>query len=824
MGLSKGQAKLWAIALFSISTLVFGVVWQVAKDRTSALEGSGRVTQQLSLTLEASIVGGLRSAELAADHVATVTAGHLKPDGDPDDTAIAFWVETLRELNFLHGISYIKADGSIPSTAVRMDAESVQVIKRLFDGSEWPAYTMHLQKGEDRIFLGDPIRSFFVEGEWILPLTQAIRDANGDLVGVVYIDIALKTFLSLFEEVLPPGMNSVALFHDDGRLLFAYPFVDAVIGKSYKDLNLFKVRLAESNAGTYQAQSQLNRDMRVLSYRSVGGWPLVLTVDLSNAEVLAPWRKSAFAYGLAATGAATVILTLTLWLTLQFRRDDENRRTLLLKERSLEESQRLAEIGHFERDILTSEIIWGENMYAIHGVEPEEFAPSRPAFLDLVVEESREDVVRNVGAFDNPPADGHFEARICRPCDGAVRTMTYDWRIIRDQDGRAIKAFGVAQDVTDLRRTERKVRENEIRLRDITECMSDFIWEIDENGVITYFESGSHNPMLNIQIGVTKDQNIDLTEGLTDRSMMLQAMAQQEPFRNLIIALRDKQDEARWVRISANPMYDSKNTFIGYRGAGADVTEQRRQRLQQAEREKSDALDRLAGGIAHEINNLLQPVVVYSAMGETEAPEIERTQGYFRKIYMASQQAIRIVQDILTFAREGRAKVESISLSSAVKDGLDLMRPTLPSTLILDQSWFDEEVNVSANAGGVHQVLFNLVRNAVDAAGPNGTVIIETGTSVLYSKDSDPWTVLPGRYGFFSVADNGPGLDEQTLSKIFDPFFTTKPRGVGTGLGLSVVAGLVREWGGAVDVVSFKGKTTFTVFVPLVGALKQAAE
>lgn len=121
-------------------------------------------------------------------------------------------------------------------------------------------------------------------------------------------------------------------------------------------------------------------------------------------------------------------------------------------------------------------------------------------------------------------------------------------------------------------------------------------------------------------------------------------------------------------------------------------------------------------------------------------------------------------------------------------------------------------------------MLFNLVRNAVDAAGPSGTVIIETGTSVLYSKDSDPWTVLPGRYGFFSVTDNGPGLDEQTLSKIFDPFFTTKPRGVGTGLGLSVVAGLVREWGGAVDVVSFKGKTTFTVFVPLVGALKQAAE
>ncbi len=540
--------------------------------------------------------------------------------------------------------------------------------------------------------------------------------------------------------------------------------------------------------------------------------------------MLAPWRKSAFAYGLAATGAATVILALTLWLTLQFRRDEENSRTLLLRERSLEESQRLAEIGHFERDILTSEITWAENMYAIHGVESDKFAPSRPSFLDLVIEDSREDVVRNVNAFDNPPADGHFEARICRPSDGAVRTMTYDWKIIRDQEGHAIKTFGVAQDVTDLRLTESKVRENEIRLRDITECMSDFIWEVDENGVITYFESGSHDPMLDIQIGVTKDQNINLAEGVIDRAILIQAMAQQEPFRNLIIALRDKKGDARWVRVSGNPMYDSKGHFVGFRGAGADVTEQRRQRLQQAEREKSDALDRLAGGIAHEINNLLQPVVVYSAMGETEEPEIERTQGYFRKIYMASQQAIRIVQDILTFAREGRAKVEAVSLSNVVKDGLDLMRPTLPSALIVDQSLLGDEVSVSANAGGVHQVLFNLVRNAVDSLGPDGTVIVATGTSVLYSKDSDPWTILPGRYGFFSVTDNGPGIDEQTLSKIFDPFFTTKPQGVGTGLGLSVVAGLVREWGGAVDVVSSEGKTTFTVFVPLVGALRQAAE
>ncbi|MBT4741080.1 MAG: PAS domain S-box protein, partial [Rhodospirillaceae bacterium] len=503
---------------------------------------------------------------------------------------------------------------------------------------------------------------------------------------------------------------------------------------------------------------------------------------------------------------------------------EANRRTLLLRERSLEEAQRLAGVGHFERDIVTDEVTWAENMFAIHGVVPETFFPSRESFLQLVFEESRAVASERVQLLGFPPTSGHLECKILRPDDETVRDMIYDWEIIHDHDGKPIKDFGVAQDVTDLKLSEGKARENEARLRDITECMSDFIWETDQDGVIAYFDSGSSELTLDVEIGATKDENIDVSEGEGDRAFMAQAIARQESFRNLTFALRNKENEVRWVRVSANPRFNQDGRFIGFRGAGADITEQRRQRIVESERSKGDALDRLAGGIAHEINNLLQPVVVYSSMGETETPEVERTQGYFRKIFTASQQAVSIVQDILTFAREGRAKPEPVCLATAIAEGLDIIRPTLPSTIHLTELGGGVKLDVAANVGGLHQVLFNLMRNAVDAAGPNGKVSIDAGSVVLYPRDADRWAILPGRFGYFSVTDDGPGVDEQNLSRVFDPFFTTKPRGVGTGLGLSVVAGMVREWGGAVDVRSQPGQTVFTAYMPLVHTERQAAE
>lgn len=820
---SSAQIKLWSMGLLAVATLVFGVIWQVVSDRENTMDAARQNLAQLALTLEANTAGTIRSADLVADHVSSLMREYYQLDQMRADFPTADWSRILQNNELLHAISFLTPDGTVQRTVVRQDNGATEVIGDTFDGSQWSAFTAHMS-GNDDLYVDSPILSTFVEGKWILPLTKAVRSQSGDLLGVVYVDIALDTFLDLFSEALKAGGSSVVLYHKDGRLLLSQPFQSARIGESFASTSLFSTYRPVSPSGTYEALTPVGRERRILSYRVLADWPLLFTIDLAVDDVLATWRQRASFYGLAAVGASTLIGLLTLVLSFQFRRDEANRQMLLVREQSLEESQRLAGVGHFERDILTGKITWADNMYALHGVLREAFLPTRDSFMKLVVAESRNEVRSQVHYYDNPPSNGHFECQIIRPVDNAMRDMVYDWQVIAGEDGTPIKTFGVARDVTDLKTSERIIRENEARLQDITECMSDFVWEVNDDGVLTYFESGAEDVQIEVELGVTKDGNVDFSAGGGDYEAISEAMAERRPFRNFVIPLRTTERTTRWIRISGNPRFDSEGRFLGFRGAGADITEQREQGIYEIEKAKSDALARLAGGMAHEINNLLQPVVVYSSMGENENPERAQSGGYFRKIFLASQQAISIVQDVLTFAREGRGSPEPLLLESALTESLDILEPILPQKIKITGPAPDVSVNVAANSGGLHQVMINLVQNAVDALDGQGLIAIDLGAASFNSTDASHRGIAPGDYGYFSVADNGPGLDKSVTEKVFDPFFSTKPTGKGTGLGLSVVAGLVKGWGGAMDVSSCPGQTVFTVYIPLVGAAQRAAE
>ncbi len=131
------------------------------------------------------------------------------------------------------------------------------------------------------------------------------------------------------------------------------------------------------------------------------------------------------------------------------------------------------------------------------------------------------------------------------------------------------------------------------------------------------------------------------------------------------------------------------------------MTELRQRHLENSEMVKSEALARLAGGMAHEINNILQPVVVYSSMGESESTNADQTAGYFQKIYSATQQAMHIVQDALIFAREGQARPSPIPLVSALTESIELVQPTLTNTTIFNGPDTDIELNVGARTSGL---------------------------------------------------------------------------------------------------------------------------
>jgi PAS domain S-box-containing protein len=255
-----------------------------------------------------------------------------------------------------------------------------------------------------------------------------------------------------------------------------------------------------------------------------------------------------------------------------------------------------------------------------------------------------------------------------------------------------------------------------------------------------------------------------------------------------------------------------------------DLTEQKAAARQQKELEeqlrqaqKLDALGTLAGGIAHDFNNILGAIISYTELGKLDNPDNALLGQYLDEVLMASGRATTLVRQILSFSRHQKEARQNLQLSPIVKEALSLLRATLPSTIALKQKLDAALPDVLANPTQVHQVVMNLCTNAAHAMkGKQGQIGVELERVTVEDGANKPHVALrPGDYVRLRISDTGHGMDAATLQRIFEPFFTTKASGEGTGLGLSVVHGIVKEYGGVVTVDSELGRgTTFAIYLP----------
>jgi PAS domain S-box-containing protein len=232
--------------------------------------------------------------------------------------------------------------------------------------------------------------------------------------------------------------------------------------------------------------------------------------------------------------------------------------------------------------------------------------------------------------------------------------------------------------------------------------------------------------------------------------------------------------------------------------------------------QKMEAIGTLAGGIAHDFNNILAAIV-----GNAEVAQLELEPGHparqdIAEVLVASRRARDLVRQILTFSRKHESVRRSVLLAEVVEDVLRLLRATIPSTIELRKAIAAPDAHVFGDPTQLHQVLMNLCTNAAHAVGDHHG-IIEVGQSIVdVDADSTRTDLMPGRYVCIWVADSGHGMDRTTLERAFEPFFTTKAPGVGTGLGLAVVHGIVRNHEGVALVESTPDRgTTFQLYFPL---------
>lgn len=258
----------------------------------------------------------------------------------------------------------------------------------------------------------------------------------------------------------------------------------------------------------------------------------------------------------------------------------------------------------------------------------------------------------------------------------------------------------------------------------------------------------------------------------------------------------------------------------------AQLLEEKVEELQQTQKElrqshKMEAVGTLAAGIAHDFNNILMAITGFTEMSLMKMDDSSPLKQNLNQVHKASQRAAELVNQILTFTRQSEQEMKVVSMAGITRDVLMLLRSTLPTTIEIRQEMPEADAlsNVMADSTQLHQVLMNLGTNACHAMRANGGVLHVVIDQVRLDAPLGKQlrSLHPGMYVRLTVSDTGHGMSSKVMERIFDPYYTTKQVGEGTGLGLSVVLGIVKNHGGTITVESQSGKgTTFQAYFPLI--------
>jgi signal transduction histidine kinase/ActR/RegA family two-component response regulator len=263
-------------------------------------------------------------------------------------------------------------------------------------------------------------------------------------------------------------------------------------------------------------------------------------------------------------------------------------------------------------------------------------------------------------------------------------------------------------------------------------------------------------------------------------------------------------------------------------GVVLDVTESKRLEEQLRQAQKMEAVGSLTGGIAHDLNNILGVILANANLVARALPMgLGDVQDDVAEIEQAARHGAQMIRQLLAFSRRAELRIVPLNLTEVLENSVTMLRRFLPDNVRVEFYSDVPAPTVHADAGAVQQILLNLAANSRDAMPDGGRLVIALGTAELDETTARmrPW-ITPGRYVRVTVTDNGAGMDDETRSRIFEPFFTTKPATVGTGLGMAMVYGLMKQQRGHIHVYSEPGAgTTVSLYFPaMVDAARPAPE
>ena len=368
--------------------------------------------------------------------------------------------------------------------------------------------------------------------------------------------------------------------------------------------------------------------------------------------------------------------------------------------------------------------------------------------------------------------------------------------------------------------------DSEVTLRKLwrlVEQSTDSVIIMDRSGVMEYV-----NPAFEAITGYSRQEAIGQTLGILKSEQqagelyeeMWNTVLSGNVFRG-IVTDRKKNGEAVIIEKALTPLRDANGEITHFISTGRDITERRQLESDLRQAQKMDAIGRLAGGVAHDLNNLLLVISAYAELMLDSLAEDDALRRNVGEIITASRRAADLTRQLLAFGRKQMQLLQVLDLNTVVAE-ITVMLPRLIGEDI--ELIFLPEENlgkVKADPVQIEQIVMNLAANARDAMPSGGTLTIETATVVVDEAYVQRHSIVrAGDYVLLTVADSGQGIATKHLSHIFEPFYTTKEEGKGTGLGLATVYGIVKQNGGFVWVYSEPGQgTTFKIYLPQVHSL-----
>ncbi len=510
-------------------------------------------------------------------------------------------------------------------------------------------------------------------------------------------------------------------------------------------------------------------------------------------------------------------------------------------EEALKESQQqLSDIINFLPDatlVIDKEgkvIAWNRAIEEMTGTEAAEmlgkdnyeyalpfYGERRPILIDLVLKPQEEIEAKYVST---ERGDILLEGEAYMPAlRGGEVYLVGKASILRDSRGSVLGAIESIRDITERRHGEESLIRAEEKYRGIFENAVMGIFQATIDGRIISANSAFARILGYESPGEVLDAVKDMARQLyvhpERRTEFVREMNEHGMIKEQEVQFFRKDGSIASIIINGRAVRDGRGNILYYEGAIQDITDRKLLESQLRQAQKMEAIGTLAGGIAHDFNNILSAVLGYAEMAQREPEVSDRLLRYHEQIYKAGRRAKDLVKQILAFSRQSDEELRPLGISPIVKEVLKLLRASLPSTIKIHHDIQSDPDTVIADPTQIHQILLNLCTNAAHAMSEGkGELIVSLSPVEINPRDASNINhgLTPGMYLQLSVSDTGHGIDPGIMDRIFDPFFTTKKPGEGTGMGLSVVHGIVKSYNGAITVESKVGEgTTFHIYLPL---------